>query len=713
MQKIPEPAVTSVNRREFLERAVGTRPIPSITAAGPAADRPTSPQRTPVNGTAWMNEQPLVFTQTWRMPLYPRRAGKYPLWTDDNWDYGFTEKAAKEMRDIGVTAMIVGINEGYGLTVEGKFTETFKTAAAMWRRYGIRVGAYVGSTLHYETLLVEKPEAEEWLVPVFLGQPGIYDHRTDRRWPYFMHPGFREYTKRGLKIAIEDVKVDLFSFDHTSMQAEPRMFFHPLAIEDFRNYLRTKYTAQELLPWLGTSDLRYVVPPNFDWPQSAIEDRMFQEWMDFRCQMLARYYEEMATFIHDLNPAVAIITNPHTGLSGYNTAWDQGVDYPRLIPHMQAAWSEESNYPDVTAEGILISEIRTFLMANIFGARTLTYTGIPGIGLLPDENHIKLQMSQSMAYGRQCLGEIGTVYDLHKLPEGAHKYIQYFHNKFELYRDVESAADVAILHSYASLAYNNDRPYQRTRLFEQALIQSQIPFDIIFDEHLKDLSKYRVLVLADQECIDEKQCDLVRLFVQGGGGVVATEFTSLFTNRHVRRPDFQLADLFKVKAPEFVLWVDDQPLSISPVRNQIGPGRVIYVAEVKPAIVKPSGKPMTSEYWKLPVNRDELVDAVRWASGGRLTLEVHGAPLTVTVNLLRQRSSGALQVHCVNFDMGGNPEVENIKVSVRLPEGKSTPQVRVHSPDQSETQSITPVIRDGTLECELPRLQFYSLLEIR
>ena len=152
----------------------------------------------------------------------------------------------------------------------------------------------------------------------------IYAQRTDRRWPYFMHPGFREYTKRGLRIAIEEVKVDLFSFDHTSMQAEPRMFFHPLAIEDFRNYLRTKYTAEELLPWLGTSDVRYVVPPKFDWPQSAIEDRMFQEWMDFRCQMLASYYQEMATFIHSLNPAVAILTNPHLGLCGINTSLGRG-----------------------------------------------------------------------------------------------------------------------------------------------------------------------------------------------------------------------------------------------------------------------------------------------------------------------------------------------------------------------------------------------------
>jgi hypothetical protein len=380
---------------------------------------------------------------------------------------------------------------------------------------------------------------------------------------------------------------------------------------------------------------------------------------------------------------------------------------------MQAAWSEEGNYPGITTDGILISEIRTFLMACILGARTVTYTAIPHVELLPDENHMKLQMAQSMAYSRQCLGDIGTVDALHKMPEGPRKYIQYFHNKFDLYRDVESAADVAVLHSYASLAYNNDRPYQSTWLYEQALIQSQIPFDIIFDEHLKDLSKYRVVVLADQECIDEKQCDLIRHFVQGGGGVVATEFTSLFTGRHVRRPDFVLADLFQVKAPEFVLWVDDKPLPISPVRHQVGQGRVVYVAEVKPTIAKPPGKAMTSEYWKLPMNRDELIEAVRWAGAGKLKLEVQAAPNTVAVNLLRQKSSGALQVHFVNFDVAGNPNVQNIKMSVQLPGGATSPQVRMISPDSDEVRSVKCENRNGKLECELPSLNVYSLLEVR
>ena len=67
------------------------------------------------------------------------------------------------------------------------------------------------------------------------------------------------------------------------------------------------------------------------------------------------------------------------------------------------------------------------------------------------------------------------------------------------------------------MAFNNERPYQGTFLFEQALIQAKVPFDIIFDRHLTDLSRYRVLVLADQECLSDEQMDQVRAFVNRGG----------------------------------------------------------------------------------------------------------------------------------------------------------------------------------------------------
>ena len=48
--------------------------------------------------------------------------------------------------------------------------------------------------------------------------------------------------KRVLRIALEDFQADLIHFDNTSMQAQPPIFTHPLAVKDFRAWLERKYT---------------------------------------------------------------------------------------------------------------------------------------------------------------------------------------------------------------------------------------------------------------------------------------------------------------------------------------------------------------------------------------------------------------------------------------------------------------------------------------
>ena len=79
-----------------------------------------------------------------------------------------------------------------------------------------------------------------------------------------MHPGFIEYMKQVVKIAVEDLKVDLIHFDNTSMRAAPEIFQHPLAIQNFRTYLQKKYTPEMLKKRFGFSDIRYVEPPRYD-----------------------------------------------------------------------------------------------------------------------------------------------------------------------------------------------------------------------------------------------------------------------------------------------------------------------------------------------------------------------------------------------------------------------------------------------------------------
>jgi len=670
-----------------------------LVCAGCSSENPPAEKREarsqPLPRPAWLHKEPLIIVGNWdSMPIFRRRAGGGPVWQEEDYLKEHTEETVLKLKDLGVTMAVIHFYKGFGLEAEKEHLEQSRKLASLCKKHGLRVGVYVGSTIAHETFLLEKPEAETWFVPRFLGKPVFYGTQTFRKRVYFMHPGYREYMKRVLKLAVEDLKADLIHFDNTSLQAQPEVFLHPQAVQDFREFLRNKYPPEVLKKRLGFSGVKYVEPPEYDRPLTAINDPLFQEWTDFRCRQLASYYGEMESYIRGLNPEVAVECNPHLGISGRNTAWDQGVDYPRLLAHMDVVWTEERNPARVTGDGILVSKIRTYKMATILKNKIFTYTGGTERG--------KLEMAEAMAYNRQTLGMVGGVLLPDRYPEDQRAYIKFFLTNFGNYRGVDNLADVAVLHSFASMAYNNDLPWQSAMLFEQALIQGRVPFDIIFDQHLNDLSKYRVLVLPDQECLSDEQGRLIREYVNRGGGLVATEDSSLYTEWRQRRREFGLRDLFQIDPP------GGRGREAAARRNEVAQGRVVYIPSVRPALPKRPAAPMTSEFWKLPVNWEELLSAVRWAARDDLSLVVK-APLTVTAELQEQKGTGKLLVHLINYDVDRKPQAGKIEVSLRIPRGKKAGQVTVLSPDEAKPQSVVCALKNDRAVFTVPGLKTYSV----
>ena len=602
---------------------------------------------------------------------------------------------------MGVTMAVIHFYKGFGIEAEKEHMEDAKLLAQLCKKQGIRVGVYIGSTVGYETFLLEQPQAQEWFVPDYLGNPVRYGGtQTFRKRVYFMHPGFIEYMKRVVRIAIEDLKVDLIHFDNTSGRAIPAIFQHPMAIQDFRTYLKNKYPPEMLDKRFGFSDVTYFEPPRYSSPMTTIDDPLFQEWTDFRCKQLADFYGIMESYIRTLNPEVAVENNPASGMSGSNTMWSQGVDYPKLLSHTDIVWTEEGNDAGVSDIGILISKIRTFKMASTLNNKIFTYTsGSP------------LMMAESMTYNRQCIGMVGDVLAGYELPEKQREYIKFYHKNFDYYRNFQNIADVAVLHSYATMAFNNDLPYQNTFLFEQSLIQSKIPFDIIFDHNLKDLSKYKVLVLADQECLSDEQINIVRDFVNQGGGLVATGNTSLYTEWRQRKREPGLNDLFQIKVPERVSGREAQEVGVAPKEINFGKGRVVYLAGLQPAITKAPSSSMSSRYWKLPLNHSELIKSVQWASGNNLSINID-APLTVTMELAQKNDKSALMLHLINYDQK-TPVAKNIKVAVKAPEGKKITEVTVLSPDRRSNETLKTKDIEKGVEFSVPQLSVYNLIVMK
>jgi hypothetical protein len=642
------------------------------------------------------NQEPLIFQL--------RRGGVTPK-TEENYLQSHSVQNVKEIKEFGGTFFMSHVFKGFGLEVEKPEIELAKKLSPLLHENGLKIGTYIGSSIGYETFLVELPEAEEWLVPDYLGQPVTYGEQFFRRRPYFAHPGYRNYIKKVINIAVNDIGTDLIHFDNPANQAVPAVFHHPLAIKEFREFLKNKYSPERLKERIGFSDVSRVIPPAFPNPAALqnFDDPVTQEWIDFRCQKLADYYKEMSAYIRNLNPEVAVEINPH-GITGDNRAWESSVDFQRLLVNTDVFWCEDGNDASVTENGILVSNIRSYKLGRTFN--NVVFNSVDGSALMAAE---------TMAYNPNSLTSPAN---------SLQKYVTFYRTQFEHYGNTKSIADVAILRSFPSMAYSNYSTHQSTILFEQVLIQCKIPFDIIFDENLKDLSKYSVLILANQECLTDEQIGLIREFVRKGGGLVATENSSLYDDWRRKRDSFGLKDLFGLERPLAIRSTRNQDGGAlesvreselrqagTMVKTQFEKGKVAYIPSIEPSVKRPPTASMRNSYWKLPLNYLEMADAVKWASPADLSIDIQ-SPLTVTMELTEQKTLDKMMLHLINYNDVKKGLVKDITVSLKIPKGKQVKELRLLSPDKEGTESLSYTVKNGRAVFMVPSLEIYDLVVI-
>ena len=82
----------------------------------------------------------------------------------------------------------------------------------------------------------------------------------------------------------------------------------------------------------------------------------------------------------------------------------------------------------------------------------------------------------------------------------------------------------------------------------RATIEEHLPTTVLCDWNLvpDDLAKYKVVILPNTACLDERQVKALRDYVAGGGGLVASLDASLCDEFGNPREDFALADVFGV-----------------------------------------------------------------------------------------------------------------------------------------------------------------------
>jgi hypothetical protein len=620
-----------------------------------------------------------------------------------------SEETILALKAAGVEVFHTHLYKGAGMAHERAEMEDARRVAAIAHRHGLRVDSYIQwNTLLYETFFAEEPRAKDWVQRDEAGKPILlrYGYQQSFRYrPCFANPEYRAYLARIVRFAIEEVKTDFIhfdNFDNFDLNAEPDSCHCPQCVEGFRHRLRTRYTAAQRRERFGFDNVDHVNPPlwNRTNPPEKLDiifDPAIQEWIDFRCQTMADALGEMARLAAGINPEVVIEVNPH-GITGGNRAWEAGLDHARFLRHTQVFWPEEADYPDLKDDGRLVSTIRSFKLARRFDNILFTY--------LPNE----AAAAECLAFN-QTIGFAGS----HPLAPHMRRYIDFYRAHRELYTGARDAGNVAVLRSFASIAYHHSKVQLAAILVEQALIESHIPFDLVFDEHLRDLSQYRVLILPDSECLSDGQLDAIRRFVEGGGGLIASGLAGLYDPWRRPRTRPGLAGLIdgQPEASEYEETVVHRQAAGKPSRRQAGAGRTVYFPGIEydgelPAFG--SYFAVRNTFWKAPRNMAELAAAIEWTAGGSLPVKLE-APRSVVLHLTAQMGRRRMLLHLVNYNRR-QPVVENLAVSCRVPAGAVARRVRLVSPDAPEVESLEFQAAAGAASFRVPSVRVYTIAEV-
>ncbi len=615
-----------------------------------------------------------------------RRNKEFNQWQKEYFDYQTSEEYIRNLAEAGVTVYHLYFYKGFGFEAEKAHMDKAAEAAAIAHKYGMKVDTYIQwNSMMYETFFAEVPEAQTdlWYQVDVNGKPIMitYSHQQSFRYrPCFNHDGYMEYFKEKIiRYAIEVVKTDFLHFDNFDYNDANDADFNPAAIAAFRKYLEEKYTPRERVERFGFANVSFVLPPMWNDSNPAatlveIKDPMMQEWIDFRCWTLVDRLKECIEFARSLNKELVIEVNSG-GIEGGNRAWEYGINHGDLMQYTNVIWAEDLNYA-VWKDGVANGKFRNYKLGRSTNNFIMSY------------NHTPYDFAENLALNR-TIGSLGWS----ELDEVELKYLSFWRDNKELYTGMKGAEKVALLRSYPSMAYNTRDTHISVNMAEQALQQSQIPFDIIYDEHLDRLKNYSVLVLANQESLSDEAAAAIRTFVKNGGGLVATGKSGKYDGwRRLR----------KINLIEEMRRESGRALPETAAYSfGYKKGRVHYI----PELVRPAGEIKLGYYttWVMPENAAELEAAVYDVAAEELPLRV-SAPEWVGVS--HDTRGNRDIIHLFNYNHDSDVS------GVTLDYAGTVKKVTAISPDRQGTITIPFSVDDNRTTLKIPDFPVYMIITL-
>ncbi len=289
----------------------------------------------------------------------------------------------------------------------------------------------------------------------------------------------------------------------------------------------------------------------YDMPEEPTWDQKWRDHLEFRYESNYKFGMDLRNAIKKLNPDLSVIYNYH-GAPGFTWKTAQrpvqhilyndygtgeaytsafGFAYTSLYPRFLRGLVDDRPYEVVTSRFNRSWDYTTEPVAHLKW-EVLTYLSNGAASYIVDQPGYD-GLVDPVVYER-----IGEIYGEVKEKQ---EYFGY-----------PPIKQVGLYYSVKSRDwYGRDDMESYLLPFNgafKALLESQIPVDILFDENinLKKLMKYPLFFLANVPILSETEIEMIVDYVKNGGILVATDETSLYDGFGNIMKDFALADLFGV-----------------------------------------------------------------------------------------------------------------------------------------------------------------------
>jgi hypothetical protein len=660
------------------------------------------------------------------------------------WQRETTNENLDVLQAAGISRVLVACTKGFGFEAEKPLIERAAHLREECTRRGMQCDIYVqGLPVYYETFLLERPEAEQWMSRTQTGEFYPWGGQTFRRWMDQYCEEFLEYEKTLIRHAVLTVQPATVFLDNT---VPPGISYTARSVEAFRRYLRDKYAGQDPIRLFGIPSFDKVDLPRYhdSYPPDAyriVKDPLLQEVCHWQARTFAWWCGEIRQVVKDVQPNARYVIPCGCDTLRYNALLHPGIEYHQAILAADMTSQEESSWrprvhirrPSGQSQHHAIQDGRnpdagqTEEHVSVRVATDARWTKILGnygrkTGFAFWGEFEKTDQEIAAAHGMTFVSnafDFGTVGPLagHKnMTDNLKPMADWATAHLDLLdgRDERFCA-TAVWRSTATIGFVRQTPAWAACALEQMLFEKHLPFTILLDNNLDNwLTGRRALFLPMSSCIADEQAQMIIAFVRQGGGLVLIGDAGTRDERTRVRERHAFAELLPADAlqqieqagpPHFVPEVNIGRLQ-EIIRAQYGAGRVSLVPRMTP--VKPLD--MTRDPydpWRKvavddivpPANEQEIWQEILWVMEAA-PLRIEG-PRHTLVEYWRQGED--MLIGCANL----HPQADGGPITLHVPAERDA-AAQVIQLYQDRPQTV--MIRGGTLTLDsIARLAFIRI----